>query len=245
MPTCRECTWYSFSDDSGHRCRAPLPIPVVGDPLIRRVGHAIDPTTDASKCRCYELFAEGYFSNKLRALLNTHNREGISDTPDFILADYLLDCLDTFDSATIARDDWYARKRGKKAETPPEGHEQDKEVTGTRLEECRSAGVAAAESEKEVVDRQENRKVSANTVEDGKQHCDTCDKWKGDRCNDYLLMQLFCGVPYWTDNDHCFLWKCKNCKGTGEIPTGLVIDTNPPIVKMKPCPVCKKEENRE
>ena len=128
MPTCRECIWHCYSNASGHRCRAPLPIPVVAGQLDKRLGYQIDPTMDASACRCFELFAEGYFSNKLRALLNTHNREGISDTPDFILADYLLDCLDTFDNATIARDEWYGRKRGKKAETPPEGcHEQDKE----------------------------------------------------------------------------------------------------------------------
>jgi len=36
------------------------------------------------------------FLPELRELLNKHSKEGVSDTPDFVLACYLRDCLDTF-----------------------------------------------------------------------------------------------------------------------------------------------------
>jgi hypothetical protein len=48
--------------------------------------------------------------DELTALLNKHSRENISNTPDFILAYYLLDCLSAFDKATLQRDDWYGVK---------------------------------------------------------------------------------------------------------------------------------------
>lgn len=43
----------------------------------------------------------------LRELLNRHSRESMSDTPDFILARYLMDCLAAFEAATRLRDAWY------------------------------------------------------------------------------------------------------------------------------------------
>jgi hypothetical protein len=36
--------------------------------------------------------------------------ENGSDTPDFILARFLADCLEAFDSAVRTRDDWYGHK---------------------------------------------------------------------------------------------------------------------------------------
>jgi hypothetical protein len=45
--------------------------------------------------------------DELRALLNRHSRENLSDTPDHILAQYLLDSLAAFEAATRARDLWY------------------------------------------------------------------------------------------------------------------------------------------
>lgn len=37
------------------------------------------------------------FRYELSVLINKHSKETGNDTPDFILADYLADCLDAFD----------------------------------------------------------------------------------------------------------------------------------------------------
>lgn len=42
--------------------------------------------------------------------INKHSIENGSDTPDFILAEYLTDCLRAFDKATVKREEWYGRK---------------------------------------------------------------------------------------------------------------------------------------
>ncbi len=50
------------------------------------------------------------FRKELKALINCHNKESGSDTLDFILAYYLIDCLDAFDRATRRRTKWYGRE---------------------------------------------------------------------------------------------------------------------------------------
>lgn len=50
------------------------------------------------------------FQKELRHLLNSVSAENESNTPDFILAEYLGKCLDAFNSAVIARDKWYDEK---------------------------------------------------------------------------------------------------------------------------------------
>ena len=40
--------------------------------------------------------------------INCHCSENVSNTPDFILAEYLAVCLSAFDAATIRRDKWYS-----------------------------------------------------------------------------------------------------------------------------------------
>lgn len=45
-------------------------------------------------------------------LLNIVSAENASDTPDFILGEYLTSCLDAFDNATRQREKWYGRKCG-------------------------------------------------------------------------------------------------------------------------------------
>ena len=40
-------------------------------------------------------------------VINCHSAESESNTPDFILAHYLLDCLAAFNKATITREQWY------------------------------------------------------------------------------------------------------------------------------------------
>lgn len=44
---------------------------------------------------------------ELSSLLNKHSRENQSDTPDYILATYLMSCLEAFETATAYRATWY------------------------------------------------------------------------------------------------------------------------------------------
>lgn len=49
------------------------------------------------------------FEKELTSLINRYSRENRSDTPDFILAQYIDNCLTAFDVATLRRDQWYGR----------------------------------------------------------------------------------------------------------------------------------------
>ena len=46
---------------------------------------------------------------EIENMLNKHSAENGSDTPDYILAQYLIQCLEAFDSAVMARDVWHGR----------------------------------------------------------------------------------------------------------------------------------------
>ncbi len=48
------------------------------------------------------------FIKGLQELINQHSKENTSDTPDFILAQYLNNCLTNFDLALQQRSDWYS-----------------------------------------------------------------------------------------------------------------------------------------
>lgn len=50
------------------------------------------------------------FQEELRALLNRHSRENESNTPDFILAQYLARCLNAFDNAIVNRELWWGMR---------------------------------------------------------------------------------------------------------------------------------------
>jgi hypothetical protein len=61
------------------------------------------------------------FRRELEGLINKHSIESASDTPDFILCQYLIDCLNAFDRAVIARQKWLAHAdkwHGHKDKTP-------------------------------------------------------------------------------------------------------------------------------
>lgn len=49
------------------------------------------------------------FKKELADLINRHSLENCSNTPDFILAEYLADCLDQFNKASNAREKWYGK----------------------------------------------------------------------------------------------------------------------------------------
>ncbi len=44
---------------------------------------------------------------EIGCLINKHSREQDSNTPDFILAEYLLACLGAFEVASNRREGWY------------------------------------------------------------------------------------------------------------------------------------------
>ena len=55
---------------------------------------------------------EPEFRNELTALINRHSRENGSDTPDFILGEFVADVLYAFDQTVKRRERWYGRRCG-------------------------------------------------------------------------------------------------------------------------------------
>ena len=46
---------------------------------------------------------------ELQQVINRHSAENVSNTTDFILAQYLVACLAAFNTATQQRETWYGR----------------------------------------------------------------------------------------------------------------------------------------
>jgi hypothetical protein len=63
------------------------------------------------------------FRDELQSLINKHSQENGSDTPDFILAAYLDDCLKAFNVAVQNRETWYGRNEATSVGTGLEGGE--------------------------------------------------------------------------------------------------------------------------
>src|SRR5439155_27072301 len=49
------------------------------------------------------------FPQELESVINRNSKENVSNTPDFILAQYLESCLLAFDTAVQQRETWYGR----------------------------------------------------------------------------------------------------------------------------------------
>lgn len=58
------------------------------------------------------------FKEELESLINRHSLENDSNTPDFILAQYIQGCLDNFNTTITARDKWYGLNQPDPAEGP-------------------------------------------------------------------------------------------------------------------------------
>ncbi len=56
--------------------------------------------------------AEGIPLQPFARLVNYESLEGGSDTPDFILAGFLADCLAAWNTAVRRREEWHGRKVG-------------------------------------------------------------------------------------------------------------------------------------
>lgn len=50
------------------------------------------------------------FEKELTELINKHSQENESNTPDFILADYLSNCLYIWNTMIQKREEWYGVK---------------------------------------------------------------------------------------------------------------------------------------
>lgn len=50
------------------------------------------------------------FIKELQHLINRCSWENRSNTPDFILAEYVYECLCSFEDASNAREKWYGKK---------------------------------------------------------------------------------------------------------------------------------------
>lgn len=51
------------------------------------------------------------FEKELTELINKHSEENNSNTPDFILAKYLNNALEIFNTAIVDREQWYCREK--------------------------------------------------------------------------------------------------------------------------------------
>jgi hypothetical protein len=63
---------------------------------------------------------ETKFQRELEQLINKYSVESESNTPDFILSEYLSNCLSTFNIAIMRREEWYGRNKPSKKEITPE-----------------------------------------------------------------------------------------------------------------------------
>jgi hypothetical protein len=61
----------------------------------------------------------GAFLDELTALLNRHSMENGSDTPDFILAEYLAGCLTQWNVYSRKREAWYGCESTKALQDDP------------------------------------------------------------------------------------------------------------------------------
>jgi hypothetical protein len=53
------------------------------------------------------------FNKELENLINRHSKENESDTPDWVLAEYLERCLTAFNACINMRERWYGRELGR------------------------------------------------------------------------------------------------------------------------------------
>jgi len=51
------------------------------------------------------------FARELKELINKHSQENDSNTPDFILANFMSNCLEAWNEAVQQRENWYDRDK--------------------------------------------------------------------------------------------------------------------------------------
>lgn len=93
----------------------------LGDWIIKGISGELYPCKDDIFKKTYEkvntdecidsgdVEEEGSLLKDIKMAINSRSAENGSDTPDFILAEYLMACLEAFDRHVIKRDMWYGR----------------------------------------------------------------------------------------------------------------------------------------
>lgn len=77
----------------------------------------------------------------LAAVLNRYSRENASNTPDFILAQYLAGCLNVWDNAVRLREHWYGRMPNTDMQWESKGHGKPEPAPPeTKAERCEACG---------------------------------------------------------------------------------------------------------
>ena len=59
------------------------------------------------------------FRSELESVINCYSQENGSNTPDYLLANFLINCMMAFDTAVNARERWYSRTPGWRQEMQP------------------------------------------------------------------------------------------------------------------------------
>jgi len=110
-------------------------------------------------------------SEEIRAAINRISRENVSNTPDFILAEYLMSCLVAFESANMRRENWYGKHlcigggAGQNIESPVNNTQQaQSEICECKY--CKDTGYLSSLGES----------VQANEHSPGWKYCPYCSR---------------------------------------------------------------------
>lgn len=74
---------------------------------IKPIGELSDPINEPYNPLPMVNDPDGIFIEKLTELINKFSKENGSNTPDYILAEYLNGCLETFNKTVMRRSEWY------------------------------------------------------------------------------------------------------------------------------------------
>ncbi len=100
-------------NESNQYAHSSEPARVVKDIDFCEKGVALQHTWDEfNRCRsCGGWLPDSntQFAQRLESLLNRHSQENASNTPDFILAQFLLGCLAQWNRNVQQRETWYGR----------------------------------------------------------------------------------------------------------------------------------------
>lgn len=75
----------------------------------------------------------------ITSLLNSHSVDNASNTPDHILAQYLMDCLSAFEHATNARAKWYGHYAGAPVPSVNQASTHSSPVPGDFVDQLRNS----------------------------------------------------------------------------------------------------------
>ena len=100
---------YDFTSDCEHGCGCWMGPSRSGGPVNPWGACPNNPITDDEDLSKVEQ-VQPTFAKELSNLLNRHSIENESDTPDWILAEYIRKTLEAWNSSVLQRDKWYGHK---------------------------------------------------------------------------------------------------------------------------------------